>query len=1208
MRTFLSLFLIFVFSTAVSGQIASEGSDFSYPLKLYNQEFYDLAAQQFVKYYNKYPNSPKVDEARYYAGMSYFKLGQYSQARVQFQSLAIENPNSPKAAESWLNSGRCYVELNNKAEAVKSFETIRLLYPENPFAPEGLFRAGEIHVDAGNIEQALSNFNIIMDRYSGSSYYPRALAKGARAYFLQNDIQKAQFFIDKVFESQPDDQSKAEANYVLAMVYAIQGDLNNAKKTYDTVIKSYPRSQFATNAVFELSDIYIREKDYIKAQQYLSRKVSEEKDPAILKRLHHLLGDTYFLNTKYALSQKEYEAIKFAKQDSFYLAIQLKLALTKRKQGLDEQAAREFGQVLQNFDQKNAPIYKRSREIYIDWLIADRQHEQAISELHEQILSRDDLVSRIPEAMKLVQILESMQKWRDVIRELEPFLLVQKKYNQRDDVVFTLACAYEKIEDFEQSAYFNDMLITEYSGSNYYEKAKDRLEYLNEYKVVDKNLAVSQLANMVAKLVSAENKSELHYELGQVYYSDLKDYNNASLQFSAALKNDPINMGDVHLSLGKSYLKLAQFRKNIDARTVEYLDLANQNFKSALENAATCIKPDEAAWYLVKSRFASDSSSIEQEKRLIEALLNKYTQSALREDWYAHLSFALAFEPKYQKESILYFEKLIQEYKTSKQLPVYLLQYAKLVENTDREKAINLYRTIAGDYPNSHEAVFALFEVAKYYEKKEMYSEANTLYSRLNNLYYYSDIADQIGSKLGQIHVLAGEYRNAINVLLPRIESPFKSDYLLTNEFMPESVYDDILFLAEAYNGANDDRNALEHYRLYLNVAAKGKYRERAQVALGRFYFENDQKHIALDFFKSVSQKDSSLYSQSRLYIADIYFESEQYNLAASTYEQLQKKVRDKETLKGIQGKRIISLLRDGKLKAASPLIRTFKSTFPDEESYTAQFVLEYGKYYRASKDYDKAIRSFNEVKKKHDDSGFADDAEYYLALTYLTLNRNEDAYEILSNFYTNYSKSDKLPEVLNSLGSMYFRSEKYDDAINMFKNALKSASDKKLEQSILSNLIKAYSFTGFWDAAQAMARKYVEEFPYADDRLDKKLTIGRSYINLNQFQNAVEYLRRIKLEADSELEPEIQFYIGDALLKAGEYENAIAEFVKIPLLSKKTKLQWEASALYYSGQAYEKLGRINDAIRMYKEIVKRPGIDLTLKQEAEKRIKQIQG
>jgi pentatricopeptide repeat protein len=117
---------------------------------------------------------------------------------------------------------------------------------------------------------------------------------------------------------------------------------------------------------------------------------------------------------------------------------------------------------------------------------------------------------------------------------------------------------------------------------------------------------------------------------------------------------------------------------------------------------------------------------------------------------------------------------------------------------------------------------------------------------------------------------------------------------------------------------------------------------------------------------------------------------------------------------------------------------------------------------------------------------------------------------------------------------------------------------------------------------------------------------MSRAYVALNQVDKAVELLKETRLIADSEREPEIQFYIGDAYFRSGQYEYAIAEYVKIPLLSRKTKLQWEASALYYSGQSYEKLGRIDEAIRMYDEIVKRPGIDLILKKDAQKRINQI--
>jgi tetratricopeptide (TPR) repeat protein len=174
------------------------------------------------------------------------------------------------------------------------------------------------------------------------------------------------------------------------------------------------------------------------------------------------------------------------------------------------------------------------------------------------------------------------------------------------------------------------------------------------------------------------------------------------------------------------------------------------------------------------------------------------------------------------------------------------------------------------------------------------------------------------------------------------------------------------------------------------------------------------------------------------------------------------------------------------------------------------------------------------------------------------------------------------------------------------YKRALDRTTESELKQQVMSNLIKAYTFVNFWDAALALSREYIDAYPHADDVIDKKILIGRAYVSLNQVDRAVEFLKETRLIADSEREPEIQFYIGDAYYRSGQYENAVAEFVKIPLLSRKTKLQWEASALYYAGQSYEKMGRLDEAARMYQEIVKRPGIDLVLKKEAQKRITQI--
>ena len=163
-----------------------------------------------------------------------------------------------------------------------------------------------------------------------------------------------------------------------------------------------------------------------------------------------------------------------------------------------------------------------------------------------------------------------------------------------------------------------------------------------------------------------------------------------------------------------------------------------------------------------------------------------------------------------------------------------------------------------------------------------------------------------------------------------------------------------------------------------------------------------------------------------------------------------------------------------------------------------------------------------------------------------------------------------------------------------------------RLVVQALASLISTYKSLQLWDGALQNAREYVQKFPNADDVVDQKITIGIALNRLNRFSEAVDYLKDLKFSVNSDQEPEIQFYIGEAYFNGGQYEQAINEFVKIPLLSQKTKLQWEASALYFAGQSYEKLGRTNEAVRMYQEIIDRPGIQLELKRQARKLIDNI--
>jgi tetratricopeptide (TPR) repeat protein len=139
------------------------------------------------------------------------------------------------------------------------------------------------------------------------------------------------------------------------------------------------------------------------------------------------------------------------------------------------------------------------------------------------------------------------------------------------------------------------------------------------------------------------------------------------------------------------------------------------------------------------------------------------------------------------------------------------------------------------------------------------------------------------------------------------------------------------------------------------------------------------------------------------------------------------------------------------------------------------------------------------------------------------------------------------------------------------------------------------------------LTRKYLELYPNNEDNLDKRIKIGILYERLGYYDQAVLHLQALLDEAGSDLEGEIRYYIAEANYNKGDYQQAILDFLKVPyLVTKKGKIDWTANSLYMSGQSYEKMGRYDQALVMYQQILDRTGIDETFKIAARKEIDRV--
>ena len=948
----------------------------------------------------------------------------------------------------------------------------------------------------------------------------------------------------------------------------------------------------------------MQEKRYPEAISYY-KNATQNAEEIKQTKLSMALGDAYFMDNKFALAEQEYLKSNF-ENDSLKILRSLKIALAQKRQNLHDKALNTLKTILDNKKDIQLSVFNNVLFRYLDWKLQGSLSQTDIGFLLSKFRTEKNETAKLQLLNYIIKFYSDKKQWNDLIREVTPYtdLPIQSIYN--DDFIYYLAVAHYNRQNYENAAFYLEKLINQYPASSFYNDADDLYQRIQDYYYIDQKRAISAMAGILGS-IQGNDQGDLQLELGKIYYQDLKDFINARNSFEKAVTSSS-KTGEAYLFLGKTFLKLAEKPGETKQTETLYLEKAAQSFTKSVENIKTCSAPDEASWLMVQSSIAVDTVSLSKQKSYLETLIKKYPQSPLKEKWMETLAHNLSFDQRYQADARKYFQQLVEQFPQSKRYSDYLYGYAKLIAESDKEKSLSLFRQLALDFENDPNTPDALQHLANHYENNNQYKEAAILYNNYLQNFYYTDEAEQIEYKLGELNIKAGQYAEAIAVLRREADHPFLKDIVLSEAFLSANVKIRLVYLGMAYARQDEIQKAQDYLQQFLMLSANPDFRDIALIELAQIYEQNNNKSLAAESYRNVGKSDPALYNRARFKLANLLYESQKFSEAENVYNELSSLVTEKPLKEEVDGKLIICKIKNGKISQAEELIKQYKRNFSNADDYFAQFTIEFGDYFRRQKDFDKAIRYFKTVKSNYNKSNQVDDAEYFIALTYITLNRNEDAFDILTKFKANYPNSDRYPFAVNTLGSLYYRVEKYDEAIAAFKSAINLSKDDELSRLAMSNLIKTYQLTGFWDAAQGLARQYLEKYPQAEDRIDKKMVIAQAFINLNQFQNAVEYLKSMKLEADSEKEPEIQFYIGEAYLKAGQYEEAIAEFVKIPLLSKKTKLQWEASALYYSGQAYEKMGRIADAIRMYQEIIDRPGIDMILKRDAERRINQIKG
>lgn len=1192
--TFLvTLCVLFQQTQDLRAQTSKENADFKLAVNLYNDGLFDLAAEQLKQFVNSFPGTPNGIEARFYLGLTQFKLKQYDDARLTFQTFALTYQDNPKAPDAWMHVGECYVALRNYKEAALAFERVKVFHPRSSIAPEALIKASSNFRLAGQPEDAHRVLRIILQEYANSGAALSARTLLGQMYFEEGNLAQAQNELKRVIEGDPSPDAKAQALLVLGNIYMTTGELPQARSTYEDIIKGYKNSTALQGAYLNLGKVLSGAGKFAEAIENFKKALAEKNsDSATIFEASNGIGDCYAASgdVQNALTYYDQAATHAPSQEEVFAAT-WKIATTAAH-GKNWSRSNDACKRILKSDVREALKKKASVRLALN-AEAKKDYGQAIqyySAFLDQFAS-DTFADEV--AFRMANLTRNeLHDERKASSMFEQFITRYPHSRYIDDACAGAARCYDDLKEFDRAAQLYRDLLDKYPSSEFLPTAVDRIRTIETFEAKEKDAGVEKLALLLGDVVGNKDKIGLSYRLGEIYFKDLKNYSAAAVQFTNAINS---GMND------SRFVDALYYR----AKSLEYLSWKDAKYvPQAIESYQTFLKSypeDPRSERAALSVFMLSASSLQAAHSAYDATLALFP-SFHRRDTLLERIGELQQQADSTQEALSTYGRIMGDFSTSPTIPEVAFRRIPLLLSLGLvDSAMHEGEAYLSAFPDGPHSAAVAARLADLLAKNGAADRASEYYRRLTEDFYYTSFAEGARFKLAGTYVASGKFNDAI-ALYSELIAAQKDDPLSEQGVDPALL----LAIGNAYQGAGNAQEAKSFLFQALAHQQSGEVAAKAYNLLGLIARSEGNIELATSYFRQSGNAEPNAASSRD--VANLLFDNGAYADAIKQYKLLSQSATTDTEHQYYEARIILAEYKNDELANAERDRLTFLKKYGDDGTSVAAFELEKGLYYYRKEDYPNARKSFDRVLDKYDDTPSAPYAMYWIGKMLEIAKKPQDALKLYDGLMKRYAESPIVPRVYLSLGNIYYDLEKWDESIRNYRVIVDdSTADPSLRSTAMSNLIETYEAAGIFDAALQVTRKYLEQFPNNEDAFDKKIKIGILYQELGYNDQSVLQLQSLLDQAGSDLEGEIRYYIAEANYNKGDYQQAILDFLKVPyLVTKKGKLDWTANSLYMAGQSYEKLGRFDQALTMYQQIVERTGIDETFKAAAKKEIDRV--
>ena len=1173
-------------------QDSKENADFKLAINLYNDGMYDLAGEQLKQFIATYPSSSQGIDARFYLGLTQLKLSKFDDARLTFQTFALTYPDNPKAPEAWWNVGESYASVRNYREAALAFERVRVFHPKSKSAPDALLRAGGYFALAGERDNARRVLRTILQDYPTSAAVTAARIRLGRMYYEDGNLEQAQSELKRAVEGEPSADARAQALLLLGNIYQSMGRTDQAETNYQEVLTKYKSSTAAAAANLSMGRLRASEGKYAEAVESFRNVVGAAADTALRLDAMIAIGDAYgALNDVENAIASYRKFLTVAPGDERSPGVLWSLASVaasgKEYRTSDEACSRLLTM--------NAADQLRERALMRTALNAEEQHNPLLAVQLEGTFAdryRDDPATPavLLRASRLCE-----RELHDPLKASGTYELIATRYPDSPLAVEAIdgaARCHEEMKEYDAALRLSREFIDKYPASELRTKVEERIWRIETFEARDKDAGLEKLALLVGDVMNAKDKAGLAFRLGDIYFHDLKNYQAAAAQFTSAIES----------GLQDARLADALFMR---ARSLEILSWndpterpkAIDAYRIYLHSFPDGPQSNDAEL----SVFVLSATRVDSANAAYLDLLTRRPNFARRDTMM--LTLGLLQESNHDTPAALTtFRNIVRSFPASAAAEVAgeRLVSLRLAEGTT-DSALAAGASYVSRYPRGRFTALLLDRLADSCMSAGQPNRAADFYRQLATGFPYTSAARDAKRREADALLADKDYAGAIALYREMIDVQ-RSDPMSDGSADPSLL----LALGRAYQLDGKTDEAKKNLFEVVSRVHQGPIAAQAFTTLGVMYRADGALDIATGYFRQAESASPGT-ADSRD-IAELFFESGNYGDAIRLFTQLSHTATSERERMHDDARIIVARIRSEGPAKLGPEVSAFAKKYRDVDEELASFQLEQGNYYYGQRDYARALKAFEVVSSKFDGSTSAPVAQYWIARTLEATDKPLEAVKRLNDLIKDHPTAEVIPRAYLALGNLSYNAEKWDEAIRNYKRIVDDPkADPELLPMAMTNLVETYESAGIFDAALNLTRKYLEQFPNAEDSFDMKIKIGILYDRLGYYDQSVLQLQSLLDEAGSDLEGELRYYIAQANFDKGDYQQAILDFLKVPyLVTKKGKIDWTANSFYMAGQAYEKMGRFDQALTMYRQIVDRQGIDATFKAAAKKEIDRV--